>query len=150
MHQFQRPHGQLNGEEYIDAKIEDYETACWLVEQILLKTLSNYGSKPRELLSGIFDMVKKLLTEEQKPLQEITFTRSDIAESMKWTPRQVNTHIKELEEFEAIKVMSGSQGKGYKYRLIRDSDQVVSSGLLKPEELKKKWEETNNHAEHYA
>jgi hypothetical protein len=148
LHQFQRDCDLFDGQEYIKANMKDYEIASWLMEPILLKTLDDYGSKSRELLEGIIGMVRKLSKEEQKQLQEITFTRSEIAESMKWTLRQVRTHIKELEDLEAIKVISGSKGKEYQYRLLRDSDQMGPSGLLKPEELKRKYEALNSHVEH--
>jgi hypothetical protein len=141
IHQFQRDHDLIDGQEYIQANMKDYEIASWLMEPILLKTLDDYGSKSRELLEGIICMVRKLSKEGQKQLQEITFTRSEIAESMRWTLRQVRTHIKELEDLETIKVISGSKGKEYQYRLLRDSDQMGPSGLLKPEELKKIFED---------
>jgi DNA primase len=149
LHQYQRSHIHRNGKEFVEATIEDYSLACGLADMIFSRTLDEYGTMPRKLLDGMIDMVRKRAEEEQKPLQEITFTRHDIVESMGWSLRQVRTYIKELEDLESIKVVTGSKGKEYQYRLLHDSDQVIgASGLLTPEELKKKIAEADDSDDH--
>jgi hypothetical protein len=141
LHQYQRQHGWLNSGEYIEADIEDYEIAYWLIEPILLQALNEHGTKPRELLEGINSMIKERAIGENKPSQDIVFTRTDIADFMGWTKRQVRTHIKELEELEAVEVVRGSRGREYKYRLLHEpSERLDGNRLLTPEELREKLE----------
>jgi len=85
-------------------------------------------------------MVRARAAEEQKSPREIAFTRSDISGFLEWTRRQVKTHIKELEELEAVEVIRGSRGREYRYRLLRNS--ALGPGLnklLTPEELREKF-----------
>ena len=140
LHQFQRPHSWLNDEEYVEAALEDYEVAHWLMEPILLQALDDYRVKSRELLDGIYNMIRKRAAEEGKPLWNIIFTRAELAEFMGLTKRQVRTHVKELEELEAIEIVRGGRGREYKYKLLCDpaADRIGSSKLLKPEELRRK------------
>jgi DNA primase len=140
LHQYQRNHIRQNGKEYVEATIEDYTLAYGLVDLIFFQTMDEYGAKSRELLDGIIDMVRKRSEKEQKQLQDVIFTRVDIVNSMGWSLRQVRTYIKELEELEALKIVSGGKGKEYQYRMLRDSDQMAACGLLKPDEMKRRFE----------
>lgn len=139
LHQLQRPRGQLDDEEYIEAALEDYETAYWLMQPVLAHALDEHGAKPRELLDGIHEMVEQRAEEERKSLWKVVFTRSEIADFLGWTKRQVRTHVKELEELEAIEIVRGSRGREYKYRLLHDpASGMGSSRLLTSEELHRK------------
>jgi len=139
MHQFQRPHSWLNGEEYVEASLDDYKVAHWLMELILLQALDDYRTRLRELLDGIYNMIRKRAAEERKPLRDIIFTRAEIAEFMGLTKRQVRTHVKELEELEAVGAVRGGRGREYRYKLLCDPvNRIGSSKLLKPEELRRK------------
>jgi DNA-binding transcriptional ArsR family regulator len=131
LHQFQRLHGRLNSKEYILAAQEDYEITYWLIEPILIHTLDDYIVKARVLLNGIREMVKKRAETERKSLRQIIFTRSKIADSLGWTKRQVRSHIKELEELEAVEVIRGGRGREYKYKLLHDSANTGFRKLLK-------------------
>lgn len=95
----------------------------------------------RELLDGMFNMVKERLGGEPYALWKAVFTRAELAEYLGWTRRQVRTHIKELEELEAIEIVRGGRGREYKYKLLGNFDNVLDrSKLLKPEELREKIE----------
>ena len=139
LHQFQRQHGWLNDEQYIEADAEDYEVACWLMEPLLLQVIDEHGTKPRELLDGINRMVKERSAVENKPIWNIVFTRTEIADSMGWTKRQVRTHIRELEELEAVEVVRGSRGREYRYKILHEPlGKLGSDKLLKLETLREK------------
>ena len=139
LHQFQRPHGQLDGQEYVEATLDDYGIAYWLIEPILVQALDDYATKPRELLDGMCDMVKEKTDGKPYSLWKAVFTRAELAEYLGWTRRQVRTHIKELEQLEAIEIVRGGRGREYHYRLLRDPGQGAWHGkLLDPGELKQK------------
>ena len=141
LHQFQRPHGKSNGHEYIEATLQDYEIAYWLMGPVLARALDDYRTKPRELLDGICNMVRERSGAEPYALWKTVFTRAELAEYLGWTRRQVRTHIKELEDLEAIEIVRGGRGREYRYRLLGNSDSVMDrSKLLKPEELSEKIE----------
>jgi DNA primase len=138
LHQYQRDHNQINGIEYIEATLGDYEIAYELMEPVLLKTLNGHGEKPLELLRGIIGMVKARSEGEEKRLREITFTRRDIEEYLGWSEKQIKDHIRKLEN-NAIKVINGRRGVECKYSLICDStDGLRVSGLLRREKLEAK------------
>lgn len=142
LHQFQRPHGQLDDQEYVEATLDDYGIAYWLMEPVIIRALDDYATKPRELLDGICNMVMEKTGGEPYSIWKVIFTRAELANYLGWTRRQVRTHIKELEELEAIEVVRGGRGREYNYKLLRDPGQEAwHSKLLKPEELKEKLQE---------
>lgn len=137
LHQYQRRHDQLSGQEYIEAALEDYEMAYQLMLPVLTNVLDEYGAKPRELLDGISKMAQEKAQGES--VSKVIFTRTEIAEFLGWTKRQVRTHIKELEDLEALEVVRGGRGQEYKYRLLRNNARGLGiSKLLEPGELGKK------------
>ena len=139
LHQFQRLHGQLDGQEYVEADMDDYGIAYWLMKPIIIKAVDDYATKPRELLDGICKMVMEKTGGHPYSIWKVIFTRSNLADYLGWTRRQVRTHIKELEELEAIEVVRGGRGREYQYKLLRDPGQKAwHSKLLSPEELKQK------------
>ena len=139
LHQFQRPHGQLDGQEYVEATLDDYGIAYWLIQPVIVRALDDYATRSRELLDGMCDMVKEKTDGEPYSVWKVIFTRAELADFLGWTRRQVRTHIKELEELEAVEVVRGGRGREYKYRLLRDPGREAgNSKLLNPEELEQK------------
>jgi hypothetical protein len=121
LHQYQRKILTVEVEgkpvEYIEVTLEDIDTANRLANQVLGQCLDELAPPSRTLLTDIYNMVKELAKAQQRPIEEVYFTRRLIREHTGWTDWQVRAHIKQLEELEYLYARIGSKGKEYAYAL---------------------------------
>jgi hypothetical protein len=121
LHQYQRKIQTVEVEgkpvEYIEVTLEDIDTANRLANEVLGQCLDELAPPSRTLLTGIYNMVKELAKAQQRPIEEVYFTRRLIREHTGWTDWQVRAHIKQLEELEYLHARIGCRGKEYAYAL---------------------------------
>jgi len=112
--------------EYIEATLDDLEDANKLAEKVLIRTLDELAPPSRTLLKLIQEMVekqrKKQAKNKKKNDEQITFTRKEIRDYVKWSDFQIRTHIKQLEELEYIQPITGNQGKKFSYQLLFENN----------------------------
>ncbi|MBP7652584.1 toprim domain-containing protein [Candidatus Dependentiae bacterium] len=126
LHQYQREIKKYQSGnimfDYINADLDDLEEANKLAEKILIHTLDELAPPSRDLLKIINEMTEKQRKNKEKEKNKnddpISFTRREIRENSRWSDFQIRTHIKQLEDFEYIQILSGNQGKKYSYQLI--------------------------------
>jgi DNA primase len=121
LHQYQRKIKTVEVEgtpvEYIEVTLEDIDRANRLANEVLGQCLDELAPPSRTLLSGIYDMVKKMADKRDISVDEIYFTRRMIREHLGWSDWQIRAHIRQLEELEYLHVRIGAQGKQYAYAL---------------------------------
>ncbi len=121
LHQYQREIKtvEVDGKpvEYIEATLADIETANRLANVVLGQSMDELAKPSRTLLSKIYEMVNEQTEKDNRPIDEIFFTRRMIREYTGWTDWQVRSHMKQLIELEYINARLGSWGKEYSYAL---------------------------------
>jgi len=121
LHQYQRKIQtvQVEGKpvENIEVTLEDIDRANTLANEVLGQCLDELAPPSRTLLSGIYNMVKKISDKQKNSIDEIYFTRRMIREHTGWTDWQIRSHIKQLEDMEYLHVRIGARGKQYAYAL---------------------------------
>jgi hypothetical protein len=121
LHQHQRPVKTVNVDgrtvEYIEAALEDIDTANTLANEVLGQSLDELPRPSRTLLEAVYKMVKQIADKKNIPIEQVQFTRRMIREYINWTDWQIKTHIKQLEELEYLHVRIGAAGKQYSYAL---------------------------------
>lgn len=146
IHQLQRPIKKIEKEginlEYIEVTLEDIQIANQIAHNILGKSLSELTAPSRNLLNHIYEMVCKIADEQDKPKEEIEFTRRMVREYTKWSDYQIKIHIKQLEELEYLIPLAGYRGKLYSYKLAYNGEGQDGSkfvlGLINVAQLKEK------------
>jgi len=103
--------------EYIEVTLDDIDQANRLANEVLGQSLDDLANPSRTLLTLIYRMVREISDKNNKPLDEVEFTRRMIREYTSWTDWQIKAHIKQLEEMEYLYVRIGSKGKRYTYAL---------------------------------
>jgi hypothetical protein len=140
LHQDRRRHSTCDGMTSIDAAVEDYAVAYWLMMPILNTVLDDLHPKARELLMSIHAFVNEKASRQEKPMGEVYFTRRDLAERTGWHPKEVDRKMKVLEESEYVERVSGSRGKQCQYRLVPGfTRRADGQRLLTPAELWQIW-----------
>ena len=121
LHQYQREIKtvEVDGKpvEYIEATLADIETANRLANVVLGQSMDELAKPSRTLLSKIYEMVNEQTEKDNRPIDEIFFTRRMIREYTGWSDWQVRSHMKQLIELEYINARLGSWGKEYSYAL---------------------------------
>ena len=121
LHQYQREIKTVEVEgqpvAYIEVTLSDIETANRLANVVLGQSMDELAEPSRTLLSKIYAMVKEQTEKDNRPIDEIFFTRRMIREYTGWTDWQVRSHMKQLIELEYINARLGSWGKEYSYAL---------------------------------
>lgn len=147
LHQYQRDRKSANGtnkaleecnEEYIEANLDDYETAYNLALTVFT---SSHHDLPKNTL-GVFFQLKKMVEEKAKEQQirvgELWFRRRELREFSKLQDHQLKRTLRTLTDLEYLNVKRSGQGGTYFYRLsgtITNPD--VMKGVTKPSELRK-------------
>ena len=103
--------------EYIEVTLDDIEIANRLANVVLGQSMDELAKPSRTLLSQIYQMVKEQMEKDNRPMDEIFFTRRMIREYTGWTDWQVRSHMKQLIELEYVNARLGSWGKEYSYAL---------------------------------
>jgi hypothetical protein len=142
LHQHQRPvktvaHG---GREirYVEATLEDIETANRLAHEVLGRSLDELPPQTRRLLLLIDEMVAGQPVERS----EFRFSRKDVRAYTEWGDTQLKVHLHRLEELEYLLVHRGGRGQSFVYELLFESQAAASGravlpGLMDVEKLKK-------------
>jgi DNA primase len=132
-HQREKKCGE-EGSPYIEATIDDYKRAFSLAAELLGQTLSDLKRPAADLLSAIQALIAS------KP--DGAATRREIREATGLQDHRVVALLADLVALEYLEILSGSQGKTFRYRLAvsstRTADRAASlPGLTTPEELRK-------------
>ena len=121
LHQYQREVKSIEVDgtkvEYIEVTLDDIEIANRLANVVLGQSMDELAKPSRALLSQIYQMVKEQMEKDNRPIDEIFFTRRMIREYTGWTDWQVRSHMKQLIELEYVNARLGSWGKEYSYAL---------------------------------
>ncbi|MCX5782591.1 MAG: hypothetical protein NT145_07840 [Elusimicrobia bacterium] len=133
---------------YINATIEDYETAYNLAVNVLGQNLDELDKRSRELLGQIIDMCNEM-NERNDFTEEMAFTRRDILHYLKkqgknYYPQILQNYIAPLEA-EYLELVSGGKGKTSVYKLnitVNEDGKIQApsliNGLTSPAELRAK------------
>lgn len=142
LHQAQRDKKRTaDGEEYIEATVEDYANAYELARTAFAQALTDIPRNARLVLSHIRAMVKEVSERLDLSERDYGFRRRDIREFTKLPDHQVKRAMRTLEELEYIHVRrGGGRGGSFVYRLAADPrEKDPLEGLTTPEELRKSW-----------
>jgi DNA primase catalytic core len=127
LHQYQRHIGEDNGQEYIEASIEDYAHAYDLAQTVFANTLGDLPKPVMDLLAQI------------RKMKKAEFTRRDVREFTKLPDHLVKRQMRTLEELEYVSVARAPSGGSFRYRLFSmEESSPALSGLTPPDELRQK------------
>ena len=133
LHQHQRARTTADtGTPCVEATVGDYERAYRLAGEVLGQALSDLKRPAAELLAS----VQKLLAGKK----DGTATRREIRETTGLPDHRVIALLAELVALEYLEVVTGSQGKTFRYKLAAEASASpkVLAGLTTPAELRKK------------
>ena len=143
LHQHQRPRGSrtVNGRvvEYIEATLEDIETANRLAREVLGRSLDELPPQTRRLYGQVREVVRGLMEKDQQPQSRSHFSRRQIRDKSGWSEVQVRVHLQRLEELEYVARRFGRQGSSCLYELLLSveiEDGPYFIGLLDVEKLR--------------
>lgn len=142
LHQAQRDKKRTgDGEEYIEATVEDFANAYELARTAFAQALTDIPRNARLVLSHIRAMVKEVSERLNLSERDYGFRRRDVREFAKLPDHQVKRAMRTLEELEYIHVRrGGGRGGSFVYRLAADPrEKDPLEGLTTPEELRKSW-----------
>jgi hypothetical protein len=114
-----------NGEEYLEVDLADIHFANELANELLGKCLDELSAPGRDLLLQTEALVKaktqkRLQEDESASIASTTFTRREVREFTGWANARVHRYLKELCDLEYLLVLSGRNGRSYRYRLAWD------------------------------
>ena len=143
LHQFQRPKREtvIRGEtvSYIEATPEDYEHAYELALKVLWVSLDELSRWGRELIDIMRAQAQEVMAESGCGVDDITWTRRQLRESLHWPDRRLRDCLDELVSLEHLETVNGSKGKTFMYCLNSDFGSTRRAlGLLTPEDLRAK------------
>ena len=143
LHQYQRSRGSrtVNGRvvEYIEATLEDIETANRLAREVLGRSLDELPPQTRRLYGQVREVVRGLMEKDQQPQSRSHFSRRQIRDKSGWSEVQVRVHLQRLEELEYVARRFGRQGSSCLYELllpVEIEDGPYFIGLLDVEKLR--------------
>ena len=136
LRQFQKSEtGDKEDGNCLDADILDYSIAYDLAVEIFQTTLDDINPKSRELLNII----------NEHKVKECSFTRKSIREWSGWPESTVRKFVLPLEEEGYLEIKSGGTGgKPIEYEPEVDKREPVKTGLLAPDELSDKIENSGS------
>lgn len=136
LHQHQRQHKTTkDGAQYIEAALQDYETAYILARDIMGEGYNDLKKSQRDLLKTI----------EQINEHHHGVTRRQIREHTGLSDTRLRELLYNLVSLEYLNCLEGKQGKSYRYQLTgraQDTDRQLI-GLTSPERLNQKLTEQN-------
>ena len=123
------------GEAFIEASVADYERAYGLAAEVLGQALSDLKRPAAELLASIRTLLAG------KSDGTAAATRREIREATGLPDHRVIALLSDLVQLEYLEVVSGSQGKTFRYRLAKDEGvkgREILAGLTTPSQLRKR------------
>ncbi len=138
LYQHQRPARRDEaGREYIEATVEDYAEAYQLAHAVLASTLQDLSKPGQDLVSELRSFVAHAAVAKKVPATEVSFTRRDLRDALRWPDHKLRDTVKELVDLEEVEVVAGRNGAKFVYRLAaqRHGAAEVLSGLSAPEEI---------------
>jgi DNA primase catalytic core len=129
LHQHQRERKRIDGREYIEASIADYERAYAVAADVLGQTLADLKRPAAELLASMRSIIAN------KP--DGAITRRELREATGLPDHRVTSLLHELVTLEYAEIVTGSQGKTFRYRLTQagGTNSPALAGLRPPDEL---------------
>jgi DNA primase catalytic core len=120
-----------DGGEYIEATIDDYARAYALAKDVLGQTLADVKKPAAEL----YEAVRGLAARGKG---DGSLTRREIREATGLPDHRVNALLSELVQLEYLEIVSGANGKTFRYRLSHGPAPAHGAipGLTTPEELR--------------
>jgi DNA primase catalytic core len=121
LHQYQRPPRTARGLSYIEATLDDIETANRLAHEVLGRSLDELPPQTRRLLLAIEDYVRRECARLALDRPEFRFSRRDLRQHTGWGDTQLRVHLRRLEELEYLLVHRGGRGQSFVYELVFES-----------------------------
>lgn len=122
LHQHQRPVKSVvhDGKplRYVEATLEDIETANRLAHEVLGRTLDELPPKTRELLGRLVAWVEERCTALAMERSDFRFSRRDVREALRWSDTPLKIHLGRLVEMEYLLVHRGGRGQSFAYELL--------------------------------
>ena len=126
LHQYQRETKQIihGGKrvEYIEAILEDIETANQLAHEVLGRTLDELPPQTRRLLDLIHGMVTDRCQALEMKRCDFRFSRRDVREQTGWGNTQIRIHMDRLSDLEYLVSHRGGRGQTFVYELLYDNE----------------------------
>lgn len=144
LHQYQREVKTIKHQgkviEYIEATLDDIETANRLANEVLGKTLDELPPQTRKLLSLITQQVNADCATQRIDQDHFRFSRRYVRELCGWSEKQVRVHMQRLMDMEYLLTHKGGRGQSFEYELLYQGEgpngQPFLMGLLDIESLK--------------
>jgi DNA primase len=131
LHQHQRPlktathRGKVVS--YIEATLEDIDTANRLAHEVLGRSLDELPPQTRRLLLLIDGMVGGECERLKMDRSDFRFSRRDVRAHTAWGNTQLKLHLHRLEELEYLLVHRGGRGQSFVYELLFET-QAAADG----------------------
>ena len=143
LHQHQRPRktvqrpGSSAGPplQYLEATLEDIETANRLAHEVLGRTLDELPSQTRRLLRLLQAWVNEQTHTQSLPRRAVRFRRRELREAVGWGDTQLKIHLARLLDLEYV-LAHRAPGQSFVYELLYDGpaqhpdDRPHLSGLI--------------------
>jgi hypothetical protein len=127
LHQKQREHKEINGQNFIVASFDDYEIAYGLGAKILDRVLKGATPKCEKLVQAA-----EVLTSED----DGDLTRAMLEEKLGWDRKTVTKYLKEAVGLGCLDELRQGTGKSSLYHFIKRVAEI-DCGLLTRERLEK-------------
>ena len=136
-HQLQRRRIiSVDGEPYIESTVQDVEMGFELLKETLFRKSDELNGACRNFL----ERLKKYLQSEKA----VSFKTQEIRKELRMNPNNLKRYVRELLQYNYLKVLGGNRYKGYEYQLedileydtLRNNiDEQINDILLKINEL---------------
>jgi DNA primase len=138
LHQMQRQRGDIDGEPYIEASLDDYAIAYDLAHVVFAQSTGDLPKPVADFLEQVEAVVKTTAKKEKTAVSTFTFSRRFVREATRLPDHIVKRYMRQIEELEYVQVQRAPSGGSYRYRLVERERPQQIDGLTTPEELEKK------------
>lgn len=127
--------------QYIEATLEDIETANRIANDVLGRSTDDLPPQTQRLLSTIDAMVKADCERQGLDRSDYRFSRRDVRDFTGWGNTQLKVHLKRLEDLEYLLVHRGGRGQSFVYELLNglptENGPKFLAGLIDVEQLRR-------------